>query len=249
MRITYVIGYRHSIDRILNLRKVLEWLKNFNNIDIMIIEQDKHSKINHLNLPGKHIFVKNNKQYNRSWAFNIAIKRNINPAIVFGDSDLIMDPQEFVSSINELSNFDVVSPYYSVLDLTQEESAYPFQIIKQINRPGRGETDNQKINLCGGIVAFRTDAIVKVGGWGESYFTGWGGEDDFQTFKVKKLGLTFKEMPYKCYHFWHNREQSDMKDYQKTIQTLQQLLTLDRDKLEAHINATIGKIGALNKYA
>lgn len=248
MRVTYVIGYRHRIDRIINLRKVLEWLSSFNNVDIIIVEQDKYSKISHLNLRATHVFIKSDKPYNRSWAFNVALKRNRNPVIIFGDCDIVMDPQELVNSINELNNFDVISPYSSVLDLTPEETNYPFNMLPKIERAGRGENDNQKINLCGGIVIFKTESILKIGGWNED-FIGWGGEDDFQTIKVKKLGLTYKEMPYRCYHFWHNRDQADMSNYQRTMQLLQQMATLDASKLQMHVNATVGKIGTLNKYA
>jgi predicted glycosyltransferase involved in capsule biosynthesis len=135
-----------------------------------------------------------------------------------------------------------------VLDLTQAESNYAFNILSSISRPGRGETDNQKINLCGGIVLFRTEAVIKIGGWPE-IFEGWGGEDDFQTHKVKKFGLTYKEMPYKCYHLWHERGQTDMSNYQKTIQMLQQLVTLDDNQLTNHINSMSGKMGMINKYS
>lgn len=248
MRITYVIGYRHSLDRIINLRKVLDWLSGFSNMDIVIVEQDTHTKIKHLNLNAKHIFIKSDQPYNRSWAFNVALKRNRNPIIVFGDSDIIMDPEQFIDSINNLQNFDVVSPYSSVLDLTPEESNYPFQSLSQIQRPGRGETDNQKINLCGGIVLFRAEAATRIGGWCEE-FIGWGGEDDFQTYKVKNLGLTFKEMPYKCFHLWHPRGQANQAYYQRTLHLLDQLMKLDQNKLQMHINATVGKIGQVNKYA
>ena len=248
MRITYVIGYRHRVDRIINLRRVIEWLSSIQNVDVVLVEQDKYSKISHLNLRVKHIFIKSDKPYNRSWAFNAALKKCTNPIIAFGDSDLIMDTQEFLKSVDELANYDVVSPYSSVLDLTQQESNFPINMLPNIQRPGRGETDNQKINLCGGIVFFRTDSIIKCGGFCES-FEGWGGEDDFQTFKVKKLGLSYIEMPYRCYHLWHARDQSDMVNYQRTLQMLQQLCALDVKQLQMHINATIGKIGMLNKYA
>jgi hypothetical protein len=56
-------------------------------------------------------------------------------------------------------------------------------------------------------------------------------------------------MPYRCYHFWHNREQADMTGYQKSFQLLQQLSSLDKDKLQMHVNATVGKIGMLNQYS
>jgi hypothetical protein len=34
--------------------------------------------------------------------------------IVFGDSDIIMDPTQFIESLRSLENFDMVSPYKSV---------------------------------------------------------------------------------------------------------------------------------------
>ena len=56
-------------------------------------------------------------------------------------------------------------------------------------------------------------------------------------------------MPYRCYHFWHNRDEADMSNYQRTMNLLQQMSTLDASKLQMHVNATVGKIGTLNKYA
>jgi predicted glycosyltransferase involved in capsule biosynthesis len=46
----------------------------------------------------------------------------------------------------------------------------------KLNIPGRGESDNQKINLTGGIVIFTRSGFEKVGKWDEG-FIGWGGED------------------------------------------------------------------------
>jgi hypothetical protein len=71
---TYVIGYRHRIDRLQNLRRVLDWINGFSGAEVIIVEQDKHSKISHLNLKAKHIFIKSNLPYNRSWSFNVALK-------------------------------------------------------------------------------------------------------------------------------------------------------------------------------
>jgi len=248
MRVTYVIGYRHRMDRIINLRKVLEWLASFNKLDVIIVEQDKYSKISHLNLRATHVFIKSDKPYNRSWAFNVALKRNKNPVIIFGDCDIVMDPQELVNSINELNNFDVVSPYSSVLDLTPEETNYPFNMLPQIQRAGRGENDNQKINLCGGIVIFKAESIVKMGGWNQDFF-GWGAEDNFQTLKVEKLGMKTYEAPHRCYHLWHTRATPDMSNYEKSMQILNYFADADADKIRSHINATIPRMGLKNIFS
>lgn len=243
---TYIIGYRHKPDRLNNLRKTLDWINSFSNVEVLLVEQDKHSKIEDLNLKCKHIFIKSEMPYNRSWAFNVGLKYSQSNVIVFGDSDLIMNPDDFIKGLNSLNQYEMVSPYHSVVDLTPEESNLNFNNIIQINRPGRGETDNQKINISGGIAMFRRDAIQKIAGWNES-FLGWGGEDDFQTIKVKNL-LTWIELKARCYHFWHQRSQPDMAYYQQSLQLLNQAQKLTKEELISHINNTGKKIGMKNLY-
>ena len=243
---TYVIGYRHRMDRLQNLRRVLDWINGFSGAEVLLIEQDTHSKIKQLNLKAKHIFVKSNMPYNRSWSFNIALKYSTSPILVFGDSDLIMKPDEFIEGLKALQTYEMVSPYYSVVDLVQQESGLDFNQIISINRPGRGETDNQKINISGGIAMFRKDAISKIGGFCEE-FIGWGGEDDYQTMKVKNF-LTWTELKYRCYHLYHEKAQPDMKWYQRNLQILNNASKLTKEELSRQISASMNKIGMINKY-
>lgn len=243
---TYVIGYRHRMDRLQNLKRVLEWINGFNGVEVLIVEQDTHSKIKNLNLKAKHIFVKSNMPYNRSWAFNVALKYANSPLLVFGDSDLVMNPNEFIEGLKALQEYEMVSPYYSVVDLTQQESGLDFNQILQINRPGRGENDNQKINISGGIAMFRRDAIARIGGWNED-FIGWGGEDDFQTMKVKNF-LKWTELKYRCFHLYHAKEQPDMKWYQRNLQILNSTAKFTKEELSKQINMSLQKIGMINKY-
>jgi predicted glycosyltransferase involved in capsule biosynthesis len=93
---------------------------------------------------------------------------------------------------------------------------------------------------------FRKEAIMKIGGWSES-FIGWGGEDDFQTLKVKNF-LTWIELKARCYHLWHNREQPDMKWYQRTLNILQQANQMSKEQLQSSINKSIPSMGMRNKY-
>ena len=244
---SYIIGYRHKAERLNNLKRVIEWLSGFGGIEIIIVEQDKSPKLQELTLKGiKHIFTKSDMPYNRSWAFNVGVKYATSKIVAFGDSDLIMDPNEIISALKMLDNYDCVSPYKSVLDLQPQESGLPMEHLKLISRPGRGETDNQKINLCGGIVLYRKDSIQKIGGWCEE-FIGWGGEDNFQEFKTHNL-LTYYECPYKCYHLWHERPAPDQQLYTRTMELLNKLVTMSKEDLLKHINISTSKIGITNKY-
>lgn len=242
---TYIIGYRHKPDRIKNLRKTLDWVNSFSNVEVILVEQDIHSKISELNLNCKHIFIKSEMPYNRSWAFNVGLKYSQSNIIVFGDSDLIMHPDDFINGIKALKEYDMVSPYHSVIDLTQDESNFSFNDIININRPGRGETDNQKINISGGISMFRKDAIERIAGWHEDFFS-WGGEDDFQTIKVKNF-LTWNELKARCYHFWHEREKPDLEYYRRNLQILEKASKMSKNELERMIK-NYSKIGMKNKF-
>lgn len=243
---TFIVGYRHRNDRFTNLRKVLKWVNGFTGVDVIIVEQDSHSKIDHINLDARHIFVKNDGHYNRSWAFNIGVKLSKSNIIVFSDSDLIMDTEEFITSLKEIENYDMVSPYKSVLDLQPNESRLSLDQLNGITRPGRGETDNQTINICGGMSIFRKDSIMRIGGWCEE-FCSWGGEDDYLTILVKKL-LKYKEMSYRCYHLYHSRDKMDMQQYQKNLNLLNKLGSISDDELFRFANNNRAKNSFINKY-
>lgn len=243
---TYIIGYRHRVDRFMNLKRVLDWINAFSSVQVILVEQDKHSKISHLNLKAQHIFLKTDKPYNKSWSFNVALKYVKSDIVAFADSDLIMNPDALIESLKLISQYEMVNPYNSVIDLDPQETGLPIEQIVSINRPGRGETDHQKVPLCGGICIFRKDAINKIGGWNEN-FIGWGAEDDFQSIKVTNF-LSWTELPHKCYHLYHVREAPNMPLYQRNIQLLNQLATLSKEDLVKTINKDIPKNGMKNKY-
>jgi cellulose synthase/poly-beta-1,6-N-acetylglucosamine synthase-like glycosyltransferase len=243
---TYVIGYRHFPDRLNNLRRVLDWINCFGGVEVLLIEQDTHSKISHLNLKAKHIFLKTDKPYNKSWAFNVATNLAKSNLIVFADSDLIMKPDQFIEALKLLDQYEMVNPYKSVIDLNPQESVFQLEEMIKIDRPGRGETDHQKVPICGGICMFRKDAIQRIGGWNED-FIGWGAEDDFVSHKVQQF-LNWKQLDHKCFHLFHNRTQPDMQKYQKNLQLLQELVKLNKDDLMRYTQKFIQKNGMKNKY-
>lgn len=243
---TYIITYRHNTERFNNLKRTLEWVNSFSGAEVIVVEQDVNSKIKDTKLPCKHIFIKSKMPFNKAWGFNVGLKYANTNVIVFGDSDLIMDPNEFIKSVQMLEQYEMVNPYNSVIDLNQQESNLPLGEILKINRPGRGETDIQKVPMCGGICIFRRDAINRIGGWDQG-FIGWGAEDDFQSIKVKNF-LSYYENNAKCFHIYHHRPAPDMKWYQRNLQLLQKLSSLSKEDLQKTINNSLPKVGMKNLY-
>ncbi len=244
---TYIISYRHSSERLNLLKRTLEWINGFSNSQVILVEQDRHSKIANLSLTlnCEHIFIKSDKPFNRSWGFNVGYKYAKSNVVVFGDSDIIMGPNDFINSIKLLQQYEVVSPYNSVIDLNPQENNLSFGDILKISRPGRGDNDNQKINMSGGIVIFRKDSIMKIGGWPEEFW-GWGGEDDFQTMKIEKL-LTWYVNKAKCYHLYHNKAIIESSDYNNNLAILNKFVNMDKNNFIKYINSVIPKVGRLNK--
>lgn len=246
LNFTYIIAYRHKMDRLQNLKRVLDWINGFSGVEVIIVEQDKHSKISHLNLKARHIFTRSNLPFNKSHAFNVGTRYAKTDIIVFGDSDLIMHPDSFINALNTLQNYEMVNPYNSVIDLTHQENSLPLEQIVKINRPGRGETDIQKVPLCGGICLFRRGALARIAGWNED-FIGWGGEDDFESIKVKHF-LTWTELQAKCYHLYHEKNIPDSKFYQRNLQLLNKYAVYTKDQHQKAINSLHTKVGIKNKY-
>ena len=232
---TFIIAYRHKLDRLQNLRRVIDWILGFNGVELIIVEQDKSPKLPAYTLKGfKYIFTKSDLPFNKSWAFNVGTKQSTTNAIVFGDSDLLMDPQDFINSVKLLEQYESVNDQ-------------PIDLLKKITRPGRGETDIQKVPIAGGIIMFRRDSLFKVGGWSEDYI-GWGGEDDYQSFKIKQL-LTHIELPNRCYHLYHEKVKPDMMFYQRNLQLLNKLVTYTPQDTMKYIQNSLPKNGFKNKYA
>jgi predicted glycosyltransferase involved in capsule biosynthesis len=190
--------------------------------------------------------LKSDKPYNKSWAFNVSTTLAKSNIIVFADSDLIMRPEHFIEGLKSLEQFEMVNPYKSVIDLNQQESMVRLEEMILIDRPGRGETDHQKVPICGGICMFRKEAIVRIGGWNED-FIGWGAEDDFVSHKVQQF-LNWRQMDHKCYHLFHNRAQPNMESYQRNLQLLQHLVALPKAELIKTIQKNQPKNAMKNKY-
>ena len=184
--------------------------------------------------------------FNKAWAFNVALKNATTDVIVFGDSDIIMDPNEFISSIKLLETYESVSPYNKVIDLEQNEVNMPIGQMATIARPGRGEVDIQKICLAGGIIMYRRESIFRIGGWDQAFIS-WGGEDDWQSHKTKTL-LKWIECPNKCYHLYHAKVIPNMVYYKRNLQLLNKLVSISKEDLTKYISNSTPKIGFKNSY-
>ena len=238
-KFTYVIPFRYSQDRILPLRRVVEWLSGYQGVDVLIIEQDKVSKIENLSLKARHIFCESDAPFNKAWAYNIAIKRSVSPVMVFGDADFIMNPNELIEGLKALEFVDCVLPVSNIVKLNPMETNMDLGSIFNIRRV------EPRANLTDGISIFKRDSIQKIGGWNEDIL-GLGFCNKFQDLKIKKM-LNYKELSFSGYHFNHSKLNPDLNLYQRNQQIFDHYNNDSSDMVQ-HINMTVPKSGLLNKY-
>jgi hypothetical protein len=238
-KFTYVIPFKYSRDRIIPLRRTVEWLSGFQGIEVLIIEQDRVSKIAEMNLKAKHIFVESDAPFNKGWAYNIAIRRTVSNVLVFGDADFIMNPNDMIEGLKLLEFFDCVIPTKSVTRLNNMESNADFSQIFNVKR------EEIKLNLCDGISIYKRDTIQKIGGWNEDIL-GIGYTNRFQDIKIKKM-LNYKQLDFTGYHLYHVPTHLDQVLHQRNQSILEYYAKPESDLIQ-HINSTVPKSGFLNKY-
>jgi hypothetical protein len=237
-----IINHRGtSEDRYKNLIAVIDYFKAFCD-EIIVVEQDSSPK---LNIDGiKHIFVKNDGLFNRSWGFNIGINNATNEKIIFNDNDIFIDLNHLRDSYILLDNYNAVNPYSKIIDLSMDISN-AFITTKQLPKVNTGGRSG--INFSGGMLLMNKSAILAIGGWDED-MRGWGGEDDLMTHKIFNL-CTHEECNNTAYHLHHSRFITDTHQhdhYNINLLILSKIRSLNSDQLKEYYSNKI--IGDINKY-
>lgn len=238
-KFTYIIPFRFRQDRILPLRRVIEWLSGFQGVEILLVEQDKNSKIDYLNLKVNHIFIKSEAPFNKSWAYNVGLKRSSSNIIIFGEADYLMNPMELIESLKNLENYDCVVPTNKTTYLTQQQSNMDTSSLLGI------KNSTQKKNILDGVSIFKKESIYKIGGWNEDMI-GLGYENNFNELKIRK-NLNFKIMDYSGYHIFHHPDPTQPSLLERNKQILDIYMN-DTSQLSQHIQQTLPKIGSLNRF-
>jgi len=239
-KFTYVIPFRYSPDRIMSLRRVLDWLSGYQGIEVIIVEQDKHSKIDHFTFKARHIFCESEAPFNKGWAYNVALRRSNSNILVFGDADFVMNPNELIEGLKALEFVDCVLPTNSVVKLNPNESNMDLGSIFNVKR------SEPKTNLSDGVSLYKREAIMKIGGFNEDIL-GLGHCNKFQDLKIKRM-LTYKTLDFIGYHISHRTIVEDASLVQRN-QQIYDYYNQPNSDLNSHIFSTVPKSGYVNKYS
>jgi len=246
MKFSYIIPFKFSEERLVTLRKVLSNVRTFD-CEIIVIEQGTESILPSKGVleNEKYLFINNPLPFNKAWSLNVAWKESQNDILVFGDADNMISKENLLKSIDELQEYEFVSPHNRLIDLEPLENDFDNEKIFEIVRHYRGEFDHQKMPLCGGTTIFKKEALEKIGGWPEEFF-GWGAEDDAMSIKVRHF-LKWKEMDFACYHLFHQRVTPEREFYYRNLQIYHNYSNAPKEKLAEYIESIKPIIGDKNK--
>ena len=125
MKFSYIIPFKFSEERLVTLRKVLSNVRTFD-CEIIVIEQGTESILPSKGVleNEKYLFINNPLPFNKAWSLNVAWKESQNDILVFGDADNMISKENLLKSIDELQEYEFVSPHNRLIDLEPLENDF-----------------------------------------------------------------------------------------------------------------------------
>ena len=190
--------------RLINLQRNIAFLKEHLSTRIYVIEQDSDSKISS-DLATQ--FIRDGDTFHKTRLFNTVVEATTETVLFFLDVDVLVDPIAYNNAYQRLiaNKTDVCLLY------TRNNEAYHYVGFEPSVLEGKEPNEwmsilspmRGRVAPCeGGIVAFRRNAFLSIGGFNER-FIGYGHEDAELLTRAKKFGLRYEELPFSIYHQNH----------------------------------------------
>jgi len=247
---SYILIYREqNADRRRNLKVALSVINSyFNDIEIIVVEQDESSKIDlsrycHI----KKVFIPNKGLFNRSWAFNVAVKNTDKQVFIFADIDFIIKKEAFLASLDAINKgFITVRPYSQVVEMSKEDSEELAKTLKLSCL--KGNYSQVGFNFSSGILFMTREAYNIVGGWDEC-FEGWGAEDDVFTDKIRRTGIQSVVINIPAFHQFHPvTGKKANPNYESNLTHMNKFFQKNNEQLIQYIQDNLIQIGDSKKY-
>ena len=205
--LSVIIPYSHNeILREQNLEKTLDCVFNqkYKDFELIVVEQlikpyehiipifQAHTNINRIQLKDPL-----NRNFNKSWCINVAVKQAKSNNILVIDADMLFGDTYFEEVLKFAQlNTQYFSGYHDIICLPGRDN--PATRVKKYD----------SIQAAGGAWFINKDFFNKVGGMNENYF-GYGGEDNDMWLRVSNILQDIKSISYPLthqYHHWHQQD-------------------------------------------
>lgn len=160
----------------------------------------------------RHVFIHHNGPFPKSMLYNTGVRLASSPVICFHDADSIAEPDTLRACVDALLDgnaSDALCPYWNVINVTGELKQRFMEtpdrsIFKSIIAPELPADANEIYpNANGGVVLFRRQEYIRVGGY-NALMEGWGGEDDELLMRATRLGVRWHSFFVPLIHLHHD---------------------------------------------
>lgn len=257
---SYILTYRRGEgpERERNLLAVLAWLARFEQLDVILVEQDDAPRLPRaLPHPGVRVaFAYNPGPFNKSWGFNIGARLSDRPWLGFADADLLLG-DVLTETLGYLAtNLQTIKPYRRQIELDPTESqraaADPDWLPQDDPaRPRNRDASGERLVFAGGVVFMTRHTWHNVGRWDER-FRGWGGEDDAMSWRLefaRAPGIELDRRP--ALHLHHPRPRTatlEQPHYADNLAVLAAHHRYDGATLQRFAEVQAQVAGRLEKY-
>jgi predicted glycosyltransferase involved in capsule biosynthesis len=201
-----------SIDRLVNLKTSLKFIKEHFNTDVHILEADSfdNSLIRCIAPDMVHYrFIEDNDPiFYRTKYINTMVEECTTPYFAVWEPDIIVPPEQVAESVNFIRSgeADFVNPYEYVLDTTLILRKH-FIINGDWRYLDKHNDKMQKMYVShsvGGVFFCNRERFIEAGMDNLNIY-GWGMEDVERVSRWKKLGYSYKRADGYIYHLSHQR--------------------------------------------
>ncbi len=222
-----------------NLVCVIDWYKQMQDFELIVVEQDRSPQIDSSDWPYavKRLYVVNDGAFNKGWGFNVGAKVAQGDILFFCDADLLVAHSALKAAISLCSRRALaVKPFDRLIDLNTADTeailagdtAPNFEREDASQRRGTHEV----LCFCGGAFLMRKSLHHTLGGFDERYL-GWGAEDDAMTFKIQKTTAELAVIEGRAgIHLWHERSEASTfgnQHYPNNLHMLKNLMNAPED--------------------
>ncbi len=213
--VTFIVPlYVESEDRLRNLKIVLRFIARHLRTRVLVVEDTGKSagspaKDIATGLGFEHDAVAGNDSpyFHKTWMVNRGIEKSTTPMVVVHDSDIAMNPLQYVLARDAVRDGgDAVFPYNGTFIDTPPEhfSAFAGSLDIAALDPLAAGNEYPGIAGYGGAVFFSRHAFDASGGFNET-IVAWGLEDREMIERLEKLGMPARRGDGPLFHLRHAR--------------------------------------------
>lgn len=251
MKCTFIIPvFIDSVDRLDNLNICVNYLNKYFNTNIFIGEMSKKYILD------KKFSNKNNIQYfkikpdkkyefHRTYAINYMIKESKTPIISIYDSDVFLEPLQYINAYNEIisDKADMVIPYNGKFNDIKRNNIPTFK--NKLNIDYLKENSYSRYGLdsdykgVGGAIFVNKESYCKAGMENEKFIT-WGCEDQERVERMKLLDYKVNSLDGEIYHINHIRKlidtpENESEEYKNNVKEFHKIKSMSKTELENYI--------------